>query len=49
MNLRSIFSPVHQGQQQRIGSAQLGRPAEVWQPSCDDCQHLLEGLALDTR
>ena len=49
MKFSSIFSPVHQSQQQLIGSAQFRWSPEVSQPFFDDCEHLFEGFALDTR
>ena len=48
MKFRSIFSPVHQGHQQLIGSAQFRWSPEVSQPFLNHFEHLIEGFALDT-
>jgi hypothetical protein len=49
MKFSSILSPVHQGHQQLIGSAQFRRPPKVTQPFLNNFQHLLKGFSLDTR
>jgi hypothetical protein len=49
MKFRSIFSPVHQGHQQLIGSVKFRGSSEVSQPFFNDCKHLIEGFALDAR
>ena len=49
MKLGPVFSPVHQGHQQLIRSAQLRWSPEVSQPFLHDCEHLFEGFALYTR
>ena len=46
MKLRSIFSPVHQGHQQLIGSAQLRRSSKATQSFLNDLAHLLKGFSL---
>jgi hypothetical protein len=46
MKFGSIFSPVHQGHQQLIGSAQFRRPPEVTQPFLYDFEHLFKGCSL---
>jgi hypothetical protein len=48
MRFRSIFSPVHQGHQQLIGSAQFGRLPKATQPLFRDLEHLCKGFSLYT-
>jgi hypothetical protein len=49
MKFGPILTPVHQGQQQLVRSAQFGRSAEVSQTFFDHGQHLFKGLSLDAR
>ena len=46
MKFRSVFSPVHQGHQQLIGSAQFGRSPKVTQSFFNDFEHLFKRFAL---
>lgn len=46
IKFRWIFSPVHQGHQQLIGSTQLWRSPEVSQSFHNDCEYLLKGFSL---
>ena len=49
MKFRSVFSPIHQGHQQLIGSAKFGWSPKVGQPFLHDFEHLAKGVSLDTR
>ena len=46
MKFGSILSPVHQGHQQLIGSAQFRRSPEIAQPFFNDLQHLFKCFSL---
>ena len=48
MKFRSIFSPVHQGHQQLIGSAQLRWSPEGTQSLLHYFEHLRKGFSLYT-
>ncbi len=48
MKLGPILTPVHQGHQQLIRSAQLGRLAKIAQVPLQDCQHLFEDASANT-
>lgn len=46
MKFRPELTPVNQGQQQLIGTAQSGGPAEITQPHFNGTQHFSEGTTL---
>jgi hypothetical protein len=49
MKFGSILSPVHQGHQQLIRSAQFRRSPKIAQPLFNDLQHLFKCFSLYAR
>ena len=46
MKFSPVFSPLHQGHQQLIGSAQFGRSPKVSQSFFNHFEHLGKGFSL---